>query len=225
MAYWNFRKILSHHGPLASDDPMHKGSLYNVFIEWETGEVTMEPLKDVKHDKVVCGTYARKNGLLDMPGLVAFSCYIPARFRGSETFRRGITRNSGKFRRVPASTHLYCGTETYARIDVRRFLRPFSTRYKFRHFYGKSPECTSRATRFRPARNSAEFRPENATKMPGWKQFRKHAHREQKLLRLVNQAKLHSFRTAPVYKHGHLVPRTHEQAMELDTANNNTQVG
>ena len=105
---WQFRKILSHHGPINSKDPMHKGSRYNVLIEWETGEVTMEPLKNVQHDKAVCGTYARKSGLLDTPG---------------------------------------------------------------------------------------------------WKQFRKHAHREQKLLRLVNQAKLHSFRTAPVYKHRHLVPQ------------------
>jgi hypothetical protein len=45
----------------------------------------------------------------------------------------------------------------------------------------------------------------------------------QKLLRLANQAKLHSFRTKPVYMYGYLVPRNHEQALELDKTNGNTR--
>jgi hypothetical protein len=43
-----------------------------------------------------------------------------------------------------------------------------------------------------------------------------------RLLRLANQAKLHSFRTKPVYMYGYLVPRNHEQALELDKTNGNT---
>jgi hypothetical protein len=39
---------------------------------------------------------------------------------------------------------------------------------------------------------------------------------QKRLLRLANQAKLHSFRTKPVYMYGYLVPRNHEQALELD---------
>ena len=36
------------------------------------------------------------------------------------------------------------------------------------------------------------------------------------------QAKLKSFKTAPVFKNGHRVPRNHQQAMELDHINGNT---
>ena len=43
------------------------------------------------------------------------------------------------------------------------------------------------------------------------------------LLRIVKQAKLKSFRTAPVYKNGHKVPRNHQQAMDLDRINDNTK--
>ena len=43
------------------------------------------------------------------------------------------------------------------------------------------------------------------------------------LLRMIRQAKLKSFRTTPVYKNGHKVPRNHQQAMDLDRINNNTK--
>ena len=33
-----------HQGPLAASDPDWKGSKYNVQVEWETGEITYEPL-------------------------------------------------------------------------------------------------------------------------------------------------------------------------------------
>ena len=40
---------------------------------------------------------------------------------------------------------------------------------------------------------------------------------------MINQAKLRSHRTAPVYMYGHEVHRSHEQAMELDQKNGNTK--
>ena len=39
-----FRFITDHHGPLKKNDPNYNGSLYNVMVEWETGEITEEPL-------------------------------------------------------------------------------------------------------------------------------------------------------------------------------------
>jgi Reverse transcriptase (RNA-dependent DNA polymerase) len=66
-------------------------------------------------------------------------------------------------------------------------------------------------------------RKHNLLNEPGWVQFRKHAKREKKLVRMANQARLHSFRTAPVYMFGHLVPRNHEQAIEIDKQNGNTR--
>ena len=44
---------------------------------------------------------------------------------------------------------------------------------------------------------------------------------QKRLLRHVNQAKLHSFRHKPIYMYGFQVPRNHAQAMELDEANKN----
>ena len=41
---FKFKDIVAHQGPLESTDPDHKGSKYNVMVEWESGEVTYEPL-------------------------------------------------------------------------------------------------------------------------------------------------------------------------------------
>ena len=41
---FKFRDIVAHQDPLESTDPDHKGSKYNVMVEWESGEVTYEPL-------------------------------------------------------------------------------------------------------------------------------------------------------------------------------------
>jgi hypothetical protein len=59
----------------------------------------------------------------------------------------------------------------------------------------------------------------------GWKQFRHIAKNEKKFTRMVNQAKLKSFNTAPRYKYGYDIPRTYEQAKRLDQKNGNTLWG
>jgi len=56
---------------------------------------------------------------------------------------------------------------------------------------------------------------------PGWKRFKSIAKREKKFIRMVNQAKLRSFNTAPRYKYGFEVPRTYDQALRLDSRNGN----
>ena len=59
---------LNHHGPLENDDPNDNGSPYNEMVEWETGEITEEPLSIItKDDPVTCAAYAKKNNLLDLP--------------------------------------------------------------------------------------------------------------------------------------------------------------
>jgi hypothetical protein len=42
---------------------------------------------------------------------------------------------------------------------------------------------------------------------------------------MVNQAKLKSFNTAPNYKYGYEIPRTYEQAKQLDQKNGSTKWG
>ena len=52
---FKFRDIVAHQGPLESTDPNHKGSKYNVMVEWESGEVTYEPLTLIsKDDPITC---------------------------------------------------------------------------------------------------------------------------------------------------------------------------
>ena len=122
---WKFRRITSHQGPLSRNDKDYKGSKYNVLVEWETGEVTAEPLDVIAaDDPVTCALYAKGAGLLEEPG---------------------------------------------------------------------------------------------------WRRFKSLAKREKKLLRMVNQAKLSSFRRAPKYKFGFQVPRNHEEAMQFDAKNGNTK--
>ena len=66
---FKFRDIVAHQGPLESTDPNHKGSKYNVVVEWESGEITYEPLALIsKDDPITCAVYAKKHDLLDTTG-------------------------------------------------------------------------------------------------------------------------------------------------------------
>jgi hypothetical protein len=66
---WKFRRITGHQGPLTKNDKDYNGSLYNVMIEWENGEITSEPLSTIgKDDPVTCAIYARENNLLELEG-------------------------------------------------------------------------------------------------------------------------------------------------------------
>ena len=50
--------------------------------------------------------------------------------------------------------------------------------------------------------------------LPGWKQFKTSARREQKMLRMANQAKLPAFRCDPVYQFGIKVPRSPQEGIK-----------
>ena len=57
---FKFRDIVAHQGPLESTDPDHKESKYNVMLEWESGEVTYEPLTLIsKDDPISCAVYTK----------------------------------------------------------------------------------------------------------------------------------------------------------------------
>ena len=53
--------------------------------------------------------------------------------------------------------------------------------------------------------------------------MKKLAKTQQRVIRLANQAKLHSFQHKPIFMCGFQVPRNHQQALELDHANGNTK--
>ena len=68
-------------------------------------------------------------------------------------------------------------------------------------------------------------RKHNLLDTKGWKLplIKKYAKTQQRILRLANQAKLHSFRHKPIYMYGFQVPRNYQQALDLDKANGNSK--
>ena len=66
---YKFRAITGHEGPLSPQDENYKGSKYNVMVEWETGEITDEPLSLIAaDDSVTCAEYAKKHDILHFDG-------------------------------------------------------------------------------------------------------------------------------------------------------------
>ena len=70
---WKFRKIHNHE----KVHPGHKrymGSSFNVLVEWETGEISWQPLHTndkrgvYDTDPITIAIYARENNLIDTPG-------------------------------------------------------------------------------------------------------------------------------------------------------------
>ena len=62
---------------------------------------------------------------------------------------------------------------------------------------------------------------QNLLDIPDWRKFKHIAKIQKKLFRMANQAKLRSFRLAPRYKYGFMLPKNYEHAKRLDKFNNN----
>ena len=95
---YRFRAIIGHRGPLLASDPDWKGTKYNVQVEWETGEITFEPLSILAaDDTVTCAAYAKQNDLLALEGW--------CRFRGLPKKDKILARaiNQSKIRQVRRS--------------------------------------------------------------------------------------------------------------------------
>ena len=70
---WKFQRITAHEGPLSKSHPNYKGSTYNIMVEWETREITSEPLSIIAmDDPVTCAIYANNNNILDIDGWKRF---------------------------------------------------------------------------------------------------------------------------------------------------------
>ena len=63
----------------------------------------------------------------------------------------------------------------------------------------------------------------NLLDTPDWKRFERIANKYKKLLRMANQAKLWTFRTAPKYMYGYEIPRNYADALRLDRLHGNTK--
>ena len=95
---YKFRAITGHQGPLSPQDENYKGSKYNVMVEWETGEISEEPLSLIAaDDPVTCAEYAKKHDLLHLDGW--------KRLKHIATNQKQLTRaiNQSKIRQVRRS--------------------------------------------------------------------------------------------------------------------------
>ena len=76
-AYWSFKDIIAHQGPLTKEDPHYKRSSYNVMNKWDTGETSYEPLSlIIQDDPISCAVYAKEHGLLNTPGWKHLKKYV-----------------------------------------------------------------------------------------------------------------------------------------------------
>ena len=90
---FKFRDIIAHQGPFESTDPHHKGSKYNVMVEWESGEVTYEPLTLIsKDDPITCAVYAKKHDLLDTTGWKHLKRYAKTSKRLIRAVKQSMSR-------------------------------------------------------------------------------------------------------------------------------------
>ena len=66
---FKFRATIGYQGPLAASDPDWKCSKYNIQVEWETGEITFEPVSMIAaDDPVTCAAYTKQHDLLAVEG-------------------------------------------------------------------------------------------------------------------------------------------------------------
>ena len=66
---YKFKSIQDHRCPYSPSDPEYIGSSYNQIIEWETGEITWEPLTNIiADDPYFCAAYAKKFDILKAQG-------------------------------------------------------------------------------------------------------------------------------------------------------------
>ncbi len=98
---WHFQRIVGHQGPLLCSDPDYKVSKFNVMVEWENGETTMEPLSVIAANNLVtCAIYAKEHDLLDA--------------KGWKHFRNTAKREKHFLWLVKeAKLHSYCNTPKY----------------------------------------------------------------------------------------------------------------
>ena len=133
---YKFRAIIGHQGPLLASDPDWKGSKNNVQVEWETGEITFEPLSIIAaDDPVTCAAYAKENDLLALEGWRRFRSLakkdkVLARaikqskirqVRRSQTYMFGylIPRNYSLWSKILATNFFLCNPRRTRRFCTR----------------------------------------------------------------------------------------------------------
>ena len=70
---YRFRAIIGHVGTLKATDPNWNGNKWNVQIEWDTVEITFEPLSAIAADEpITCAAFAKEKNLYNLDGWKRF---------------------------------------------------------------------------------------------------------------------------------------------------------
>ena len=102
---WKFKRIAGHQGPLQKGDPKYNGSKFNVLVEWETRELTYEPLDVIAaDDPVTCAIYAKDKGLLDKPGWRRFKSITKCESRLHRMMNQAKLQSLGVLRSTSSVT-------------------------------------------------------------------------------------------------------------------------
>ena len=79
----NIKSIKGHRGSYSPPDPEYLGSSYNLLIEWETGEITWEPLTNImenfKHQEKFKARLVTDGHLTEEPTQLVFSGVVSLR--------------------------------------------------------------------------------------------------------------------------------------------------
>ena len=63
-SHWRFHKKFGHERPLIPSEPSYSRSRWNVHMEWENGESTIEPLAVIAPEEpVTCDIHAQQSNL------------------------------------------------------------------------------------------------------------------------------------------------------------------
>ena len=93
---YRFRAIIGHEGPLKATDPNWKGSKWNVQIEWETGEISFEPLSAIAaDDPITCAAYVKEKNLYNLDGWIMFRHLIKKEKQLTRAIKQSKIRQVG----------------------------------------------------------------------------------------------------------------------------------
>ena len=86
-----------------------------------------------------------------------------------------------------------------------------------------TPEPLSMIAKDDPVTCAVYAKDNDLLNTPGWKQFKRLAKRQKQMIRMINQAKLKSYKRARKYMYGYPIPTTYQEALEFDRQNGNSK--
>ena len=199
---YRFRAIIGHQGPLLASDPDWKGSKYNVQVEWETGEITFEPLfLDIGNGKV--------------EELISYNQLLE-HLEIAQDHDMGMDQELYRFRAIIghqgpllASDPDWKGSKYNVQVEWETGEITF--------------EPLSIIAADDPVTCAAYAKENDLLALEGWHRFRSLAKKDKVLARAIKQSKIRQVRRSQTYMFGYLIPRNYMEAMQFDSENKNSK--